>query len=186
VVSEPELCQRVGLGRTPVREAIQRLAAQRLLRVLPRRGLVVAGVDGIEHLGMLETRRVLDRLIAALAARRASPDQRAELKACATSMAKSARENRLKDYLKMDQQCDEILESACRNPSAVLAVAPLHVHCRRFWYLHRRSADIGSVAALHIALMKAVAGGDEQGAATASEALLDHLDRSAREALELH
>ena len=65
IVTEGELVERLGIGRTPLREAVQRLAAQRLVTTLPRRGLVVSEVNLTDHLGVLETRRVLDRLIAA-------------------------------------------------------------------------------------------------------------------------
>lgn len=185
VISEQELCGRTGLGRTPVREAIQRLSPLGLLRVLPRRGLVVSPIDGVEHLGVLETRRVLDRLVAGLAARRAGPEQRAGLKTCAEAMAKAAAKGDLEAYLREDARCDEILDAACRNPSAVQAATPLHTHCRRFWFRHHHAGDLGAAADLHIALMKAVARGDEGGAWSASSALLDHLERFARRALDL-
>jgi DNA-binding GntR family transcriptional regulator len=185
VVSEQELCARTGYGRTPVREAIQRLSSLGLLRVLPRRGLVVAPIDGVEHLGVLETRRALDRLLASLAARRASPEQRSALKACAEAMAKAAARSDLPAYLREDAACDAVLEAACRNPSAVKASEPLHIHCRRFWFRHHHEGDLGRAAALHGALMKAVARGDEAGAAAASDALMDHLERFARRALDL-
>lgn len=185
VVSEQELCARTGYGRTPVREAIQRLSSLGLLRVLPRRGLVVAPIDGVEHLGVLETRRALDRLVAGLAARRAAPEQRASLKAGAEAMAKAAAKQDLEAYLLEDARCDAVLEAACRNPSAVKASLPLHIHCRRFWFRHHHEGDLAGAAALHVALMKAVARGDEAGAAAASDALLDHLERFARRALDL-
>ena len=185
VVSEQELCARTGLGRTPVREAIQRLSSLGLLRVLPRRGLVVSPIDGVEHLGVLETRRVLDRLVAGLAARRAAPEQRSALKACAEAMGRAAAKADLEAYLREDARCDEILDAASRNPSAVQAAERLHIHCRRFWFCHHHAGDLGAAADLHVALMKAVARGDEAGAATASEALLDHLERFARRALDL-
>lgn len=185
VVSEQELCVRTGFGRTPVREAIQRLSALGLLRVLPRRGLVVAPIDGVEHLGVLETRRALDRLVAGLAARRAAPEQRSDLKAGAEAMAKAAAKGDLEAYLAQDARCDAVLEAACRNPSAVKASLPLHIHCRRFWFRHHHEGDLAGAAGLHVALMKAVARGDEAGAMAASDALMDHLERFARRALDL-
>ena len=45
VVSEPALQESLGLGRTPIREAIRMLAAEHLIDVFPRRGMFVAGVD---------------------------------------------------------------------------------------------------------------------------------------------
>lgn len=184
-VTEQELCDRLGLGRTPVREAVQRLAAQRLLVVLPRRGIRVAHVEAMEYLGLLETRRVLNRLMAELAAVRASQDQRSELRDCALAMAEAAGRDGLKDYLRQDQRCYEIVQEAAGNPSLVQAMGPLHAHCRRFWCLYRHAWDLEEAARGQVALMKAILRGDGEGAAAASDAQMDYLDRFARAALDL-
>ena len=58
-VQEKQLSEATGFGRTPVREAVQRLASLGLLRVFPRKGLVVAAVDPGELAQLLEVRRGL-------------------------------------------------------------------------------------------------------------------------------
>lgn len=184
-VTEQELCERLGLGRTPVREAIQRLAAQRLLKVLPRRGIRVADVEPMEYLGLLETRRVLNRLMASRAAVRASQDQRTELQACAAAMQEAVQAGQLREYLRHDQACYEVIQTACGNPSLVKAMEPLHAHCRRFWVIHRHAWDLEEAGRGQLALLKAVLRSDEEAAAAASDAQMDYLDRFAREALDL-
>src|SRR4051812_45652653 len=79
VVSEAQLSERLEIGRTPIREALQRLARERLVVVLPRRGIMVSEINVRTQLRLLEVRRELERLIARQAARRASDPQRAEL-----------------------------------------------------------------------------------------------------------
>jgi len=69
-VVESELIEATGLGRTPLREALLRMSTNGLILPMPRRGLVVSDIEAAEHLTLLETRRVLERLIAASAARR--------------------------------------------------------------------------------------------------------------------
>lgn len=184
-VTEQELCERLNLGRTPVREAVQRLATQRLLKVLPRRGIVVTQVEAMEYLGLLETRRALNRLMAELAAVRASQDQRAELKECVTAMTEAATHKALKEYLRQDKRCYDTLQVAAGNPSLVQAMAPIHAHCRRFWFLHQTTWDLEEAARGQISLMKAVIRGDTVAATTAADAQMDYLDRFARAALDL-
>ncbi len=184
-VTEQELCERLSLGRTPVREAVQRLATQRLLKVLPRRGIVVTQVEAIEYLGLLETRRALNRLMAELAAVRASQDQRADLRECVLAMTDAANHRALKEYLRQDQRCYDILQHAAGNPSLVQAMAPIHAHCRRFWFLHQNAWDLEQAARGQIALMKAIIRGDTVAAIAAADAQMDYLDRFARTALEL-
>src|SRR5687767_7049582 len=69
-VSEQMLSERLGIGRTPIREALQRLARERLVTILPRRGVVVSAIDVAAQLRLLEVRRELERLVARGAARR--------------------------------------------------------------------------------------------------------------------
>ena len=69
---EADIVESTGLGRTPVREALLRMVSIGLIAQQPRRGLLVSHIDLAEHLDVIQTRRVLERLIAACAARRAS------------------------------------------------------------------------------------------------------------------
>lgn len=184
VVSESELSRRTDIGRTPLREALQRLAADRLVEVLPRRGILITDIDLRNQLALLETRRVLDRLVTTRAARRARPDERASLRERATAMREAAQANRLDTFMQLDREFDRIVAAAARNPFAAEALAPLHAHGRRFWYKHKADGDLKHAAALHERLMQTVAEGDEEKAADASDALVDYLEEFTRLALD--
>src|SRR6218665_4078076 len=75
-ISEQVLSEMTGVGRTPIREAIQRLAREHLIIVLPQRGLLVSEIDVNKQLKLLETRREIERLICRSAARRANDAER--------------------------------------------------------------------------------------------------------------
>src|SRR5450755_209148 len=75
-VSEASLSKRLAIGRTPVREALQRLARERLVVILPRRGILVSEVNVRTQMRLLEVRRELERLLARAAARRSEDTQR--------------------------------------------------------------------------------------------------------------
>jgi DNA-binding GntR family transcriptional regulator len=77
--SEAQLSANLGIGRTPVREALQRLAADHLVRILPRHGAQITEINVVEQLLLLELRRELDRIIARQAARRSTAQERARL-----------------------------------------------------------------------------------------------------------
>ena len=139
----------------------------------------------MEYLGLLETRRVLNRLMAELAAVRASQDQRGDLRDCVLAMTDAAGRDELKDYLRQDQRCYEIVQEAAGNPSLVQAMEPLHTHSRRFWCLYRHAWDLEEAARGQLAVMKAIIRGDAEGAAAASDAQMDYLDRFARQAMDL-
>ena len=185
VFSEADLGRKVRIGRTPLREALQRLQTHRLVTTLPRRGVVVSEINIVDYLALLETRRVLDRLIATKAARRATPDQRKMLEKIARAMGGAAGRGDMTEFMRLDTGFDQIVEAASRSAFALQASVPLHAHCRRFWYLYRHNGDLRRAAELHAAMMTAVASGDEEAAGRASDALVDYLEEFARAALDL-
>ena len=185
VFSEGDLSDRVGIGRTPLREALQRLAGDRLVVALPRRGMMVTEINASEYLSLLDTRGVLDRLIAEQAAKRATPDERARLRQNGEAMILAAASEDQQAFMRADRECDEILERACRNPYAYQAASSLHAHCRRFWSVHQHHGILKWSAELHTNIMNAVADGDIQEAGKASDSLIAYLESFARKALDL-
>lgn len=174
-VVESDLIARIGLGRTPTREALMRLVASGLIAQQPRRGLLVSDLPLAEHLDLLEARRPLERLIACCSARRASPAQRAALRVCAAQMADAAERRDLEAYMRVDQGLDRVNHAACRNRYAVAAVLPMIIQCRRFWYAYRHLGDVAIGARAHQQLAEAIAAGDGDAASRASDTLMDHL-----------
>jgi DNA-binding GntR family transcriptional regulator len=162
LVQEKDLAEYVGIGRTPVREAVQKLAAGGLLKVLPRKGLMVSPVLRSELGQIIEARRVLERLMVVKAAERAASDQRISLETLALLIEQSSSD--LEAFLRLDRRLDTLLESACGNPYLVQALSPMHAHCRRLWYLHRDQLDLQQAIHLHAGLARSVALGDGSGA----------------------
>ena len=162
LVQEKELAEMVGIGRTPVREAVQKLAAYGLFKVLPRKGLMVAPVLRSELNQIIEARRVLERLLVVKACERADPGQRQALEMLSVHLRQTS--NDLTAFLRLDRRLDELLESACVNQFLVQALSPMHAHCRRVWYLHHERLDLSSSAQMHAGLAESVASGDGSGA----------------------
>jgi len=176
-VSEALLSERLRIGRTPVREALQRLARERLVVILPRRGIVVAAVDVREQLRLLEVRREIERLMARTAARRADPAQRDGLRAIADGMDRAAPDGDETAFLRLDRKLNLLVIEATRNEFAAAAMALVHGLSRRFWFIHwRRSADLPEAARVHAALARAIADGEPETAAAASDRLLDYIE----------
>lgn len=176
-VTEGDLIRLTGIGRTPVREAIQRLAQQELLQVLPRKGLRVAPVNRSAMLHILETRKPLERLIVHRAALNAHDDQRSGLAAIAREMAVC--HDSFERFLQLDFQLDELLDACADNPFASGALTPLRSHSRRFWYLHRGQVQLADAVGAHTQLARLVARRDFHGAQKASDMSIAVLERLA-------
>jgi DNA-binding GntR family transcriptional regulator len=180
-VSEATLSERLGIGRTPIREALQRLAREHLVVVLPQRGNLVSEIDVRRQLRLLEVRREVERLIVRCAARRATPQEREAFAQLAGSLRRSADTNDAPAFIRDDKRFNDLCLTAARNEFAAGAMSLMHGLSRRFWYLHyRQAADLPVTARLHADTAQAIALGNEGGAARALDALLDNIEAFTR------
>jgi len=175
MVSEGDLIDMTNIGRTPVREAIQRLAHQELLKVIPRKGLMVSPVSQTGMLNILETRKPLERLVVYRASLHAKDEQRSALSAIARSLAVS--HERFDEFLRLDYELDVLLDQCSGNPFTSTALAPLRSHSRRFWYFHRAQIQLSDAITVHGQMARLVARRDYNGAQKASDAIIAVLER---------
>lgn len=170
--SEAALSQLTGFGRTPVREALQRLAADHLVVPLRRHGFRITEVQVEEQLLVLEARRELERLVSVLAARRANAAERKKHFEVGQQLRLAGDDRDTLLYLRLHFALKRFTAASARNPFAASALSPLHALSRRFYYVHRaRFGDLTEVANLHADLAQAISRGDETSAATTCDAM---------------
>ena len=181
VVTEKELADSIGIGRTPVREAIQRLAMAGLLLVLPRRGVRISDVDSGVVLRLVEVSRGLDSAVALGAAERATPQQRLEFTRVAAEFEAAAARRDPIAIIRLDSEFNNLCMSAMNNEHATKLCRLLQPLARRFWYCHReRAGDIWLGPRLHAQAARAVAEGEPDKAAAAFSRINDYLERFVR------
>ena len=180
-VSEAMLSERLGIGRTPIREALQRLARERLVAILPRRGIIVSPIDVAAQLRLLEVRREIERLVARSAARRATPEERSRFAELAKAFERAARTGDDVAFLRIDREFNELCLETARNEFATTAMQLMASLSRRFWYLHyKQAADMPETAKLHADIARGIAGGQPDAAGRAADALLDNIETFTR------
>ena len=185
VLSENALAASLGIGRTPIREALQRLAREGLIVILPRRGVMVSEINVRSQLELLRVRRELERLMAQLAAKRAKAEERAQFQSIADGMNDCAGKDDDVGFMRLDRDLNLLISRACRNEYAQRAMGLTHGLSRRFWYMHYKEVlDLPRCAKLHAELAAAIAKGEEQKAMDASNALLDYIESFTRAALD--
>ncbi|KAB2914585.1 MAG: GntR family transcriptional regulator [Hyphomicrobiaceae bacterium] len=181
VLSEQVLSAELGIGRTPIREALQRLAREGLVLVLPRKAIIVTETDPRKQLLVLEVRRELERLLARASAERASDAERRRFRMIAEGMETAARTNDDIAFMRLDRELNTLLAEASHNEYAARAIHFLNGHSRRFWYLHyKQAADLPKVARLHADEARAIAKGDAKRASAASDKLIDYVETFTR------
>lgn len=174
-IVESDLVHMTGLGRTPIREALMQLVANGLIEQQPRRGMRVSEIRIAEHLMLIDTRRVLERLIATASARRATPAQKEEILAHANDMVSAAKNKDLQAYMSADQNLDKVNHQASRNPYAIHAITPLIIQCRRFWYAYQHEGDLERGANCHLQLATGISTSNPEQAIQGADALMDYL-----------
>jgi DNA-binding GntR family transcriptional regulator len=180
-LSEYALASSLRIGRTPIREALQRLGREGLVTILPRKGILVAETDPRKQLLVLEVRRELERLLSRLGAQRASEEQRRRFREIADNMDRAGKTNDDLAFMRLDRELNLMIAEAGQNEYASRAMRFLQGHSRRFWYLHyKQAADLPLCARLHAAQARAIAGGEAKAAAAAADRLIDYTETFTR------
>ena len=176
VLSEARLVERLGVGRTPVREALQRLAAEGLVEIMPRRGIRITHIDIRQQLRVLEVRRAVEELSIRLCARRAGHEVRDRFRRIASDAAAAAEQGDYMAFLHLDRELNELIANAADNEFCARMLQQIHGLSRRFWHKHNLQAgDLARVAEMHAAIARAIASGNEDAAAAACGAHLDYV-----------
>jgi DNA-binding GntR family transcriptional regulator len=172
VATEGALIERLGLGRTPVREAIQRLAWEGLLDVRPRAGLAIAPLHPGDWLRVIDARRGVEIILARSAAQYVTREAASQFHEAALAMQKAVISGNVIAFLEADKALDEAMALAADNPFAARLAAPLQTHSRRFWFRYKADTGLVEAAEHHVGLIRTILEGDEDGAAREADRLM--------------
>jgi DNA-binding GntR family transcriptional regulator len=125
--------------------------------------------------------------MARLGAQRATEQERSWFRAIAEGMDRAAAKNDDLLFMRFDRQLNVLVSRASRNEFASKAMGLMHGLSRRFWYLHYKEvADLPLAARLHADVARAIADGNQEKAAKASDRLLDYVKDCTRAAVDMH
>lgn len=178
-----------GLGRTPVHQAVRRLAAETLLDVQPRNGLRVAPIDLARERRLAGLRRHMDRFVIVAGIGGVEGNERARLSHITRRMQDERATLVLDQFNVLDKAFDTLMIQAARERFLERSLRPLKALARRTGYLDIRHISgqngLDETIALHLEIMRAVLSGDEAQACAASDRLVDFgivmLDRLERD-----
>ena len=172
VTTEGALIERLALGRTPVREAIQRLEWEGLLEVRARAGLAVAPLHAADWLKVIDARRGVEGILARSAARHVTKQGARLFHDAALAMQRSVVSGNVLAFLEADKALDEALAAAADNPFAARLAAPLQTHSRRFWFRYKADTGLAESAEHHVEVIRAILDGDTEAAEAESGRLM--------------
>jgi len=177
LLSIQDLQDRTGLGRTPVHQAVSRLAADTLVVVRPRHGLRIAPVDLARERALLPLRRDMERFVVRLATERCDASRRNQVLHVARALRDRAPAMGIDEFNRLDRRVDRLLIAAAAEPFLEGAMRVLHTIFRRTgWIYHslvRPREGLRRTVECHLAVLDAVAAGRAREAVAAADDLVD-------------
>ena len=181
VLREDALQQQLDIGRTPIREALQRLAREHFVTVIPRRGMFVSGIEVSELSMLFETRTVLEPYAARLAAARGTTDHWNEMQAALDGVTHATS---AEDLMTIDRRCHELMWEAADNRFLLDTLDMLYAQSDRLWHLYLADvADMNEAVDEHARILDALSSGDGDSAGELVEAHLRSFDVEIRHAV---
>jgi DNA-binding GntR family transcriptional regulator len=178
VLREDELMSELAIGRTPLREAVKRLALENLVAVQPRSGTNLTSVDAADIVHISEVRAELEAHAAELAARRLDDDTRERFQALLDHIT-AARGADQDTLMTLDAAIHRLVWEASRNPYLAETLERYFVLSLRVWYVVLdRVPALGAAVLDHARLVEAILAGDADGA---HELMREHVDAFERE-----
>jgi len=179
-LSLQELQAMVKLGRTPVHQAVTRLASDTLVKVHPRRGLQIAPIDLTRERTLLQLRRDMERFVIRLATEHSTASHRNQM----LHVKRHLRENReqitIESFNAIDRRIDQLFLAAAGEPFVENTLRPLHTIFRRIGWLYyskvRAESNLLRTVDVHLALLDAVTNRHVETAIEASDELISFVD----------
>jgi DNA-binding GntR family transcriptional regulator len=160
VIDERDLMARLRIGRTPTREALRRLAQERLVDVYPRRGMFVTSVEIRDLASLAEVRSVLESYVARLAAERATDGDRRVLNALLDEL-ESGSELDTRELMALDERIHRQIYKSAHNAFLEATLEEYYVLALRIWYLALdRARELEQAVLGHRKLLEAIRDGD--------------------------
>jgi len=181
VLKEDDLREQLGIGRTPIREALQRLQREHFVNVVPRQGIFVTGIEVSELSMLFETRSVLEPYAARLAALRGTD---ANWDAMEEALDLTVTTSDGAELLAIDRTCHELMWQAAGNRFLIDTLDMLYAQSDRLWHLYLSEvADPGHAVDEHMAILHALRTGDSDLAASLVDGHVASFDAQIRDAV---
>jgi DNA-binding GntR family transcriptional regulator len=172
VIQEAALMAELGLGRTPIREALKLLEAEHLVTVSPRRGMFVTPINISDLAKLQEIRSVLDSLIVRLAAQRVTPADLTQMRAWVEQTQAAEQVEDMRSLMILDQRFHELLGGSTRNELLATENDRLYNLSARIWYYYLEQLCPGDLAL--DALVEVVNALEEGDVSRAEQAMSRH------------
>lgn len=187
MVSEAQLMELTGFGRSPVREALQRLANEQLVDIYPYKGVFIPTISVEVQFKILELRRCVGELTIRLATQRGTYQQKKEMLLLAESLEDIDDISQARHFYVLLKKTYELTGKAAGNEYIQLCLSPLQGLFSRFWFAQltiENQNELKKAAHLNAIMLRNICHGDQELAAKASKNVNDYFTEFTYRVLE--
>ena len=158
VLHDRELTAEIGIGRTPVREALQRLSVEGLVTHYPHRGMVVSEITATNTRDVYEFRSLIDSEAARLASMRRADEEADRLAKLAGRLGDLARDDKVDQYIMANRELYDVLGRACGNAYIAETMPRIfNLHMRLWFFISMKEDNWLRLALSHSAMAENMA-----------------------------
>jgi DNA-binding GntR family transcriptional regulator len=170
-LNEAQISRTLRIGRTPVHQALDRLMIEGLVRVIPRKGVVVEAISLDQVLQILDVRLVTEPHCVRLAVERALPQDVAAMRKLLGEAATLIRARDRERLMMLDRAFHHLIATAAHNPILADIITVLHERSLRFWFIaFADDLQLHRIGEEHDNILEEIARRDRSAAAAAMRA----------------
>ena len=179
---EIKLAEKLGVSRTPIREAIRKLELEGLVNMTPRKGAVVAEISENDLRNVLEVRRVLEKLAVKLACQKISKAEIDELRENLKFFKGALKQKDANEIAKIDVEFHDIIYKATRNDRLIQILYNLREQMYRYRLEYVKDQDTRKTVVMdHETLIESIAVGNIK---VAEETIIAHIDHQEKKIIK--
>ena len=167
---ENQLAEKLGVSRTPVREALRMLELENLVELVPRKGAQVLDMSEKDIVNILEVRSALEGLATSVACKKMSKEDLQQLKNMEVDFEKAVAENDVEHFVDIDEDFHDLIFAATENDKLISIFRNLRIQLYRYRMAQAKNNEtsMSTIVAHHRSIIRAIENHDaEEGASIA-------------------
>ena len=167
---ENQLAEKLGVSRTPVREALRMLELENLVELVPRKGAQVLDMSEKDIVNILEVRSALEGLATSVACKKMSKEDLQQLKNMEVDFEKAVAENDVEHFVDIDEDFHDLIFAATENDKLINIFRNLRIQLYRYRMAQAKNNEtsMSTIVAHHRSIIRAIENHDaEEGASIA-------------------
>lgn len=167
---ENQLAEKLGVSRTPVREALRMLELENLVELVPRKGAQVLDMSEKDIVNILEVRSALEGLATSLACKKMSKEDLQQLKNMEVDFEKAVADNDVEHFVDIDEDFHDLIFAATENDKLINIFRNLRIQLYRYRMAQAKNNEtsMSTIVAHHRSIIRAIENHDgEEGASVA-------------------